>query len=291
MLPLISIQILNWNRADESLRAIQSAANQSYPNIEIVFVDNGSTDNSIELVRHRFPNIKIVALDKNFGCPEGRNRGISHCKGDFIFYLDNDGMLNKDAVAKAYETIKDNVDIGIVTGIVYDFDNLNEVDTSIAPRSYRTYWYNDFQGGICLHRKSVYNKVGKYPAHFFYGGEESYFSCKLFDAGFRIVKNESVILWHKQSVFGRNKEAELLNRFYNKLYVCGNLYPVEHALLFTVAFPLKYAFHSFKHNVHKPFLRTFFSRYFSTVLKAWINRSPIKRSTFKLLSSPKTGFP
>ena len=69
--PLISIQILNWNRAEETQRAIQSALDQSYPNIEVIVVDNGSTDNSLELTRRNYPKITIVELDKNFGCAGG----------------------------------------------------------------------------------------------------------------------------------------------------------------------------------------------------------------------------
>ena len=53
-LPLISIQILNWNRAEEVIKAIQSAIEQSYSNIEVVVIDNGSTDNSVELIKKNY---------------------------------------------------------------------------------------------------------------------------------------------------------------------------------------------------------------------------------------------
>src|SRR5690606_37509019 len=101
MTPLISIQILNWNRAQETQRAIKSALNQTYKNTEIIVVDNGSDDNSVELTKENFPDIKIIQLDKNYGCAGGRNRGIPYCRGEYIFYLDNDGVLHEDAVANA----------------------------------------------------------------------------------------------------------------------------------------------------------------------------------------------
>ena len=60
--PLVSIQILNWNRADETVRAIKSALNQTYNNIEIIIIDNGSTDDSIEKIEINFPNLKLIKL-------------------------------------------------------------------------------------------------------------------------------------------------------------------------------------------------------------------------------------
>lgn len=87
---LVSILILNWNRPEETLNAIKSAKEQTYPNTEIIVVDNGSTDNSVELITKHYPEIKLIRLDKNYGCPGGRNRGIPLCHRDYIIlkYLD-----------------------------------------------------------------------------------------------------------------------------------------------------------------------------------------------------------
>src|SRR5690606_4551345 len=166
--PLISIQVLNWNRADETVRAIRSALNQSYKNIEVIVVDNGSVDHSIDLIKKEFPGIFILELDKNYGCPEGRNLGIPYCKGDYIFYLDNDGILHEDAVLNAYKCISKDINIGVVTGQVYDFSDINEVNTKCLPISSAKYRYITFQGGITLHRKDIYMKTGYYPSHFIY---------------------------------------------------------------------------------------------------------------------------
>lgn len=73
---LVSILILNWNHKFESVRAIKSALSQSYPYIEIIVVDNGSIDGSVDYLQSMFRDITIISLDKNYGCPGGRNRGI-----------------------------------------------------------------------------------------------------------------------------------------------------------------------------------------------------------------------
>ena len=60
--PLVSIQILNWNRAEDTQIAIQSALNQTYENIEIIVIDNGSSDDSVRLIRKKFSNIKLKKI-------------------------------------------------------------------------------------------------------------------------------------------------------------------------------------------------------------------------------------
>lgn len=283
MQPLISIQILNWNRAEESIRAIESAINQTYPNIEIVFVDNGSSDDSVSMVKRIYPDVKVVELYENFGCPGGRNRGIQYCQGEFIFYLDNDGVLHKDAVSRAYSSIIENENNVVVTGIVYDFESEAEVDTSIKSISNKKYNYSNFQGGICMHRKSMYNVVGKYPDHFMYGGEEWYLSAKIIDENYRIIKDETVILWHKKSDIARNREKELMNSFFNKLFCVVNLYPIERAILFVVFFPFVYYMHARRENISKSFLNTLKKNYFSTIRKALINRKSISRKSLSFM--------
>lgn len=281
MLPLISIQILNWNRAEETQRAIQSALEQSYRNIEVVVIDNGSTDNSVELTQKNFPNIKVIELDKNYGCPGGRNRGIQHCEGEYIFYLDNDGVLHKDAVSKAYNIMKQDHAIAVVTGQVYDFSSSDEIDTKITPRSHEQYLHYNFQGGICMHRKSIYEKVGHYPDHFMYGGEEWYLTAKIIDNDLKIIKDESIILWHVRSNMARNRENELISAYYNKLYVNVSLFPLKYALLFIIYFPYKYPKHADKEGVKKAFLLTLPSRYLKVIFNAFKNRDPIKKSTYE----------
>ena len=93
--PLVSIQIVTWNRRDELARCLESALAQTYKNIEIVVVDNASTDDSAQMVGQEFPNVRLVRVEKNLGCPSGRNFGFAHCRGKYIYLLDDDGWLKE----------------------------------------------------------------------------------------------------------------------------------------------------------------------------------------------------
>ncbi|NNL01972.1 MAG: glycosyltransferase, partial [Eudoraea sp.] len=269
------IQILNWNRAQDTQRAIKSALNQTYSNIEIVMVDNGSTDNSIALTKANYPNIKIVALDKNYGCPGGRNLGISHCCGEFIFYLDNDGVLHKEAVQNAYNTVMSEENVGVVTGVIYDFYDESEIDANCNFKSLERYESHVFNGGISMHKKSIYDDVGFYPKHFMYGYEETYLSLKLSDTSHKIIEDCSVVLWHIGSNTARDRSKEILSGYFNKLYTAFSLYPFSKLAPFFFYFLLKYPGYAKKEGIAKQFWLKFRNDFFSTIRMGIEDRNPI----------------
>ena len=101
MSPLVSIVIPTFNRRDQVLQALESIANQSYPHLETIVVDDASTDDTIEAIEARhFPMpVQIVRLDKNSGPSEARNRGISRATGNYIAFLDSDDRWLPEKIA------------------------------------------------------------------------------------------------------------------------------------------------------------------------------------------------
>jgi glycosyltransferase involved in cell wall biosynthesis len=100
ILPKVSILILTWNRRKALTRSIESAINQSYKNTEVFVVDNASTDGSADLVAKVYPTVHLIRSGTNLGCPSGRNLGFKYCRGKYIYMLDDDGWLKRDAVVK-----------------------------------------------------------------------------------------------------------------------------------------------------------------------------------------------
>ena len=70
------VVILNWNGAEVLPRFLPSVVAGTPPEVEIVVVDNGSTDGSVELLRRDFPSVRLITLDRNYGFAEGYNRGL-----------------------------------------------------------------------------------------------------------------------------------------------------------------------------------------------------------------------
>ena len=85
-----SIVILNWNGLTHLQECLQSVYETDYESKEIILVDNGSTDNSLEWVKEHFSDISVVELGTNYFFAGGNNRAISHCKNDYLIFLNND---------------------------------------------------------------------------------------------------------------------------------------------------------------------------------------------------------
>ena len=94
--PKVSIVVLNWNGIRDSLECLQSIETLTYPNYEIIVVDNGSTDGSVACLRSRYPNISIIENEKNLGFAEGNNVGIRYAFERGAHYV---LLLNNDTVA------------------------------------------------------------------------------------------------------------------------------------------------------------------------------------------------
>jgi GT2 family glycosyltransferase len=283
-LPLVSILILNWNRKKETCRAIESALNQSYSNIEILVVDNGSTDGSAQLIQKCYPQINYIQLDKNYGCPGGRNKGIAYCNGYFIFFCDNDGVLHTKAVENAVNCISQDKKIAIITGIVKDFIKESEIDTEFPFQSIYTKETCSFQGGISLHRKTIYSIIGNYPDDYMYGGEETYLSYRILDAGFKIVKSDQVVLWHKQSELARNYGKESIQMWGNALMNAYQLFPIEYFLIYFFYFFSVYPFYA----LHRGFLKSYFKTLYSLFHRfRSYKRKPVKRRTYRMFRNMK----
>jgi len=87
--PAVSIAILNYQRREALRGALESARQQRWPVLEVLAVDNASTDGSAEMVLAEFPDVRLVRLPENVGAA-ARNAGVAAAKGDVVFTLDND---------------------------------------------------------------------------------------------------------------------------------------------------------------------------------------------------------
>ena len=97
--PLVSVIIPLYNAAPWIGAAVESAIGQSWPNLEVIVVDDGSTDGSLETARALASDRVTVLAQPNAGASAARNRGLSVARGDYVQYLDADDLLHRDKVA------------------------------------------------------------------------------------------------------------------------------------------------------------------------------------------------
>ncbi len=110
--PRVSIVIPVFNGEKYLCRSIESVLKQTYPNIELIVVNDGSTDKTTEILGHYQKTIKIIEK-QNTGVSDSRNIGIKHASGEYVMFLDVDDEITADAVSYCVETMR-NVGVDII---------------------------------------------------------------------------------------------------------------------------------------------------------------------------------
>ena len=204
--PLVSILILTWNRRDDCLKSIDSARAQTYPNTEIVLVDNDSPDGTAAAVRERYPGVRLIRSHKNLGCPSGRNLGFANCRGKYVYLLDDDGWLKEDAIEIVVRRAEQDEGLAAVMSRIHEVEGDRLVQT-FPPGHDEPAQLHWFIGCCTLLRRSVLEEVGYFPDDFFRQGEESDLSLRILNAGYRIELEPGSIMYHAPSPVGRSLKA------------------------------------------------------------------------------------
>ena len=166
--PLISVIVPTYNRAHFLKEAIESVLAQTYKNLEIIIVDDGSTDNTSKLVE-KFTDKRIIYLyQDNKGVSSARNKGILKTKGEYISFLDSDDIWLPQKLQKQLEVFKTSrFNPGVVyTGIQY-MDNNGSLKKQKKLSKYRGDIFNKLLrkniagiGSTMLVKKECFDKCG-----------------------------------------------------------------------------------------------------------------------------------
>jgi glycosyltransferase involved in cell wall biosynthesis len=177
--PLVSVVITAYNRSAFLRDTLDSIQNQTYSNIEILVVDDGS--NKEEAVKNKLLCEKfdkcIYYYKANSGQPASRNYGIKRAKGKFVAFCDDDDLWVLDKLEKQVAVLNNIPDYGLVTGSI---ENINENGSKTGVvKSHKGhshgYVFSDFliknrtASIIPLVRKEVFNKVGYFNTDFTIG--------------------------------------------------------------------------------------------------------------------------
>lgn len=118
-----AIIIVNWNGKKFLKNCLNAVFKQTYKNFEVYFVDNGSVDDSSKYVKEKFPKVKTIQLDKNYGFAKGNNEGIKEAfkdkKVEYIVCLNNDTIVNKNWLRELIRTAEKDKKIGAVSSKAY----------------------------------------------------------------------------------------------------------------------------------------------------------------------------
>lgn len=101
-LPTVTALCLSYNGGERTYNTVAALTRQRYPLHEILLVDNGSTDGSLEPIRRDFPQVRIISQE-NLGLPAARNAGLRHATGDLVFMVDGDVYAEPDCLERLVE--------------------------------------------------------------------------------------------------------------------------------------------------------------------------------------------
>ena len=120
---LISVIIPTYNRAHLIKRSAESVLNQTYKNIELIIVDDGSTDNTKEVIDSIKDERIVYIKQENQGCCAARNKGIDTAKGKYIAFQDSDDVWHLDKLEKQIQILKEN-NVDVVFCKIFKYGNL-----------------------------------------------------------------------------------------------------------------------------------------------------------------------
>jgi len=210
--------------------------------LEVIVVDNASTDGTPETLEAEFPEVKLIKMFKNIGI-EAYNIGFKNVKGEYIVILDDDSFPAKDAVAKMVDKFTRDAELGVVAFDVRNYYNYDEVkkaeaseadaaqqETAAAAENYLMA-FNGAGAGV---RRELLEQVGFYPEEFFLYWNEQDTAFRILNAGYQIKFFSDVVSYHKYSPQNRTSWRAPYYYTRNAFWLIWKNYPLDMALLLTL---------------------------------------------------------
>lgn len=164
--PIFSVVVPTYNRAASLSNALGSIVAQTLPDLEILVIDDGSEDQTRELVASLDQSAIRYFFQENRGCAAARNLGIAHSRGEYIAFLDSDDRWLKDKLEQQLELLRSQQSPGCVTG--YWLHPVRGREAPVVPTAHEAslrgiLWKNRLQMGttFACHR-SVFDQVGTF---------------------------------------------------------------------------------------------------------------------------------
>lgn len=218
--PLVSIISVNYNQAQVTCAMLASLQKISYPNIEIIIVDNASPTDDPKPILDNFPSVKLIKSAKNLGFAGGNNIGIWEAKGSYILFLNNDTEVEPDFLEPLVNLFQTNKTAGIASPkiIFYGTDNIIQYagSTAISPWTGRGHVIGNMEkdegqhnislqtnlahGAAMLIPREVIKKVGLMPELYFLYYEEHDWCEMIKRAGYTCHYVADSTVYHKESV-------------------------------------------------------------------------------------------
>ena len=227
--PLVSFITINYDHLSDTVEFLESAKALTYPNVEIIVVDNNSpNEKPSEEVKRKYPHVRFIQNSKNLGFAGGNNAGLKVAKGDYFFLLNNDTLLPKGFLEPIIQFMETHTDAGMASPKVLYPDNVTlqyagaraisaltgrgkrlglfEKDTG----QYNTNYKTDLgHGAALIIPKKVADLVGPMPELYFLYYEEHDWCEQVKRLGYTMYYIGESHIIHKESISTGGDESPL----------------------------------------------------------------------------------
>ncbi len=255
----VSIITVNFNQSFVTQELLSSiSTTNTYPNIEIIVVDNGSKTNDIPEWQIKYPGIKFIRSEINLGFAGGNNLGIQQATGEYLFFVNNDTEFTPKLIETLVATLDKHPEIGMISPKLMYFDKPDMIQyAGYTPMNYytcRNYCIGQFEtdkgqydnitaptgyihGAAMLVRREAIEKAGLMAENFFLYYEEFDWCDRIKKAGYEVWVDTLAMIYHKESI-SVGKASGLKEYFMNRnriLFIRRNA-PAQARLFFYVYF-------------------------------------------------------
>lgn len=219
---LVSLITLNLNQPAVTEALLDSLfSKNTYPDIEIIVVDNASKINPVPQWKEKYPAVQFIRSEKNLGFTGGNNLGITHAKGDYLFVINNDTEVTESLIGRLVEILEQNPKIGVISPKINYFDQPDKLQyTGYTDMNYytaRNHCIGQFEkdngqynyltgktgyahGAAMLVRREAMDKAGMLSDNFFIYYEELDWCERIKKAGYEVWVDMQALLYHKESM-------------------------------------------------------------------------------------------
>lgn len=235
--PKVSVILVNWNNFNDTAECLESLSQATYPNCEVVVVDNGSEGDDPTLIKQRFGgHVKVIENDENYGFAEGCNIGMKDALArgaDYVVLLNNDTLVAPDFLEELVSIAESDRNVGIVGGKIYCYEapeivwfaggfinywtgrtpirGRGEVDRGQFEEILAVDW---IVGCFMFISGTVLQTVGTLDNRFFFGWEDVDFCVRAAKRDFKILFVPQSKIWHKGFAPGKEKRHAGLPVYY-----------------------------------------------------------------------------
>ncbi len=238
----VSVIIPNWNGAEHLPTCLDSLQCQTVQNAEVIVVDNGSTDGSLALLGSRYPEARVLPLEKNRGFAGACNAGMRTARGSFVVLLNNDTQVDPQWLEEVLVAFERHPEAGMVASKMLLFDRRDTFHTAgdfyrvDGQPGNRGVWQRDEGqydeeayvfgacGGSAAYRRAMLEHVGLLDEAFFYSCEDIDLAWRAQLAGWRCVYTPRAVVYHKLSATGGGATASFYDGR-NTIYLLVKDYP------------------------------------------------------------------